>query len=82
MARPKYKIGNLVRHGNGEIGVVDGVLTRADGFRYTLENQTEPISEDSIGAAYREVKPRAESKPRAAKQKSSGKNKTSEARAQ
>ena len=63
MARARYRIGSFVRftrNGAEETGVISGVLTVHEGYRY-ITASTEPndfFDESDVLAAYREITPR------------------------
>ena len=60
--KAKYKIGMFISfttNGTGGTGVVEGVITRKTGYLYEISTFTDPVSENDITAAFREVKARA-----------------------
>lgn len=72
MAKAKYRLGTMVQFtqndaSSGEksvpqVGIVDGVIARQDGFSYSLEGRMDTVAEVDMLRAYREIKARAPQK--------------------
>jgi len=53
--KAKYSVGQLVELNDNQFGRVEGVITRAEGFRYEVSGQTSKIEESFIKTAYAPV---------------------------
>jgi hypothetical protein len=58
MAKAKFKIGNLVECPENNFGVIDKVVTSAEGYSYIINGSDDEHAEDDICKAFKEIAPK------------------------
>lgn len=86
MARTKYKIGTFVKTAETEdsaphYGAVEEIRLTAAGTEYKLTGMDEPVTEDDIATAYREITPRKTTPKASTKGRTSKRNREAQANA-